>query len=101
MRSKILAVFGLVCVSGFASAAMPILDISRPESVPVSLMSQFYGVQFGDIKVDSITLNSRGDEASVVASALDGHKCIMGVAKATTSSGAVGWMVSNLGCTPE
>jgi hypothetical protein len=98
MRSKYILTFGLVFTCGLAHAAMTQVDTSRPESVPVSLMAQFYAVDSSDVKVDSIDMNDRGDEATVATSAAGGHHCTMGVAKATLSDGKLGWAVSSIGC---
>lgn len=98
MRINYLLIGTLLIGSSAAIAAVPKLDTSRPESVPVSLMAQFYEVDFTDIKVDSIDMNDRGDEATVATSAPVGHHCTMGVAKATLSDGKVGWAVSSIEC---
>lgn len=101
MRSTYMFTIALVMGCNMASAAIPVIDMSRPETVPVDLMAQFYRVKMSDIKVDSVTFNKAGDEAKVIASAPDGHQCVMEVAKATTSKGPVGWLVASLICKPD
>lgn len=101
MRSTYMLTVALLMGCNIASAGMPVVDMSRPDAVPVNLMAQLYRVEMSEIKVDSVTFNKAGDEAQVMASAPDGHQCVMGVAKATTSEGPVGWMVASLNCKPD
>jgi hypothetical protein len=101
MRSTYMLAVALVMGCNIASAGMPVVDMSRPDTLPIKLMAQFYRVEMSEIKVDSITFNKAGDEAKVIASAPDGHQCVMEVAKATTSEGPVGWMVASLNCNPD